>query len=175
MSKLMFSVAQGVYLVVFAVVLCVAMAGVSHAATAQDLKIGWSQADITPAIGKLTPLLGQFENRLSVYSGTAYSGYFTRIYSTVLAMETVDSQGASVEQAIMISNDLFWSRQEMLDRIRADVASSIPDFDTSKLFMNATHSHSAPGFKDDDFYGRYDTSHLSGNIMTQGSTEGYAL
>ena len=163
-------------LVTIAVMLtCLVLAGSSQAATPQDLKIGWSQVNITPATGKLTPLLGQMMNRLSVYSGTPYSGYFTPIYSTVLAMETVDSQGASVEQSIMISNDLFWSRQEMLDRIRAYVASSIPDFDTSKLFMNATHSHSAPGFKDGDFFGVYDTSGLPGDIMTQSEYGDYFL
>lgn len=46
----------------------------------------------------------------------------------------------------------------MQKRLREVVKPQIPDFDVEKLFLNATHTHTAPGFVDGTFKGLYDVS-----------------
>jgi hypothetical protein len=77
--------------------------------------------------------------------------------ATALALETKGENGAK-EQAIMISYDLVWTRKEIQQRLQKSVKPMNPDFDVSKLFLNATHTHTAPGVLDGAFYGLYDVS-----------------
>ena len=43
-------------------------------------------------------------------------------------------------------------------KLQLVIAKKLPDFDAAKLFLNATHSHTSPGFIDDEFLGLYDIS-----------------
>ena len=124
------------------------VASVLVMADPHDVYIGWAQGDITPS--EPVALTGQFYKRISNYVADPLT-------ATALAVETVGPSGQK-EQAIMVSCDLIWIRKDIQDRVRQMVASVLTDFDVNKLILNATHTHSGPGFKDDDFYGLYDVS-----------------
>ena len=112
------------------------------------LYVGWAVADITP--DKPVALIGQLYKRISV-------AVQDPITATVLAIET-RGEGGEKEQAIMISCDVTFIRAQTQKKIQAIISEKLTDFDASKLFLNATHSHTAPGFIDDEFFGLYDTS-----------------
>ncbi len=95
-----------------------------------QLKTGWAETDITP-VG-IVDLYGQYYQRVS-------KGIHSRLGATVMALE---SNG---EQAVMISVDLTNFSIEFLNELRDNLKGKIPDIDTSKIIMNATHTHSAPG------------------------------
>jgi hypothetical protein len=113
-----------------------------------DLYIGWAMEDISP----LSPvaLTGQLYKRISTHIQDPLT-------ATALAIETI-GPGGQREQAVMVSCDLIWIRRDIQDRIRQIISLSLPDFNSDKLLLNATHTHTGPGFKDDDFYDLYDTS-----------------
>jgi hypothetical protein len=120
------------------------------------LYVGWATADITP--DKPVNLVGQMTKRIS-------QGVLDPLTATALALETraegprfAGTQTGTKEQAIMISCDLVWTRKEIQQRLQKLVESRITDFDVSKLFLNATHTHTAPGVLDGAFYGLYDVS-----------------
>ncbi len=113
-----------------------------------QLFAGWAVADITPE--KPVALVGQLHKRIS-------EAVQDPLNATVLALETI-SAGGTKEQAIMVSCDLLFIRAQTQKRLQSSVAGKIPDFDASKLFLNATHSHTSPGFIDNEFFGLYDVS-----------------
>lgn len=121
---------------------------ISAATNEYPLYVGWASVDITP--DKPVNLVGQMTKRIS-------KSVLDPLTATALALETRGENGAK-EQAIMISYDLVWTRREIQQRLQKLVRPLIPDFDVSKLFLNATHTHTAPGVLDDAFYGLYDVS-----------------
>lgn len=46
----------------------------------------------------------------------------------------------------------------MQQRLQQKEKAELPDFDSRKLFLNATHTHDGPGFIDSTFKGLYDVS-----------------
>lgn len=98
------------------------------------LRIGWAMEDITP--GDSAILYGQYYDRIAEYVQSPLN-------ITACAIESVD-KNRNKEQAIMLSADLVGIKKTMQDSLRKLIASEIPDFDVKKLFMNATHTHSAP-------------------------------
>jgi len=135
------------------VLLCtfvVLLAGTDLLATleAYPLYAGWASVDITPE--KPVNLVGQMSKRIS-------KSVLDPLTATALALETKDQNGAK-EQAIMISCDLLWTRKAVQEKLQLLVKPLIPDFDVSKLFLNATHTHTGPGVLDGAFYGLYDVS-----------------
>ncbi len=112
------------------------------------LHIGWAQVDITPQ--KPVALIGQLHKRIS-------RGVMDPLTATALALETRKADD-SIEQAIMVSCDVIYIRKAVSDRLKKVIKSRIPDFDSEKLFLNATHTHTAPGFIDGAFKGLYDVS-----------------
>jgi len=113
-----------------------------------QLYIGWAVADITPE--KPVALVGQLHKRIS-------ESVQDPITTTVLAIETRGA-GGSIEQAIMVSCDVTFIRAQTQKKLQSRIAKELPDFDASKLFLNATHTHTAPGFIDGEFFGLYDIS-----------------
>lgn len=104
------------------------------ACPAAELWIGAAVADITPA--QPVALDGQRRLRVSTKPETPIS-------ASVLALESRD--GAKVlDQAIMVSCDLVAIRSGVLERVRRKVTPRLPDFDVNKLFLSATHTHTAP-------------------------------
>ena len=97
-----------------------------------SLKIAWAKRDITP--GGPSMLLGQMGNRLA-------SDVITPLTVTVLALESELG-----EQCIMVSADLAYISQPLLEKCRRQIALAESGIDPAKFFINATHTHTAPQF-----------------------------
>ena len=101
----------------------------------QKMLIGWSQKDITPLEPSL--LAGQLYERIA-------EKVRDPITATVLALESLDNNGIILEQTIMISCDLLLVEKHLLEGLRKGLESILPDFDSRKLFIFATHTHTGP-------------------------------
>jgi hypothetical protein len=106
------------------------------------LWIGAATADITP--DRPVPLTGGRTVRVS-------TGIASRCTASVLALESREGDRV-VDQAILISCDLCVIRPGIQEGFRRYVADRLPGFDVEKLFLAATHTHSAPVLLQD----RYD-------------------
>jgi hypothetical protein len=129
-----------------------AASGSKKEAAEQTLYVGWAGADITPQ--KPVALVGQLTKRIS-------RSVLDPLTATVLALETRADNGQR-EQAIMVSCDVLYIRKSVQEKLRALIEPRLPDFDPDRLFMNATHTHTAPGFIDGAFKGLYDVSQDEG-------------
>ena len=103
-------------------------------ATASELRIGGATVDITP--DQPVALDGQRNARISKKAETPLT-------ANVLALESRDGDEA-LDQAIIVSCDLVAIRQGVLQQVRDKVKPRLPGFDIQKLFMSATHTHTAP-------------------------------
>jgi sugar phosphate isomerase/epimerase len=110
------------------------------------LKAGWARVDITPP--KPVALVGQLHKRIS-------QGVQDPLTATVLALETTGPGGA---QAILVSCDVCMIQKPILDRLRERLQNRLAGFDVRQLVLNATHTHTGPGFLDSTFKGLYDVS-----------------
>jgi hypothetical protein len=115
------------------------------------LAVGWSTTDITPP--KPVALVGQLHKRIS-------TGVRDPLTATVLALES--AAGDKSEQAILVSCDLLFILRDTQKRVQEKIKAELPEFDSSKLFMNATHTHTGPGLADSTFKGLYDVSQDAG-------------
>lgn len=112
-------------------------------AGAAELWIGAATADITP--DRPLPLTGN----TSVRIGREIE---SRLTANVLALESRDG-GQSLDQAILIACDLCVIRPGIQAGFRQYLADRVPaGFDRNKLFLAATHTHTAPVLLQD----RYD-------------------
>lgn len=127
----------------------------------QPLSVGWAAADITPP--RPVVLVGQMHKRIS----TAVRDPLT---ATVLALET-RGKGDDKEQAIMVSCDLLTIERAVQQRLQEKIGPQLPDFDARKLFLNATHTHTGPGFSDRTFGDLYDVSKDAGVMKASEYTE----
>jgi hypothetical protein len=118
------------------------------AAQEGDLYLGWASVDITPP--KPIVLVGQFQKRIS-------QSVHDPLTATALALETRGPDGRK-EQAIMISCDLIGICKATQDRVQEAVKKKLADFDSQKLFLNGTHTHTGPGQADTTFGAAYDVS-----------------
>jgi len=98
------------------------------------LLVGWASEDITP--NKPAELIGQYYPRVS-------RNVRDRIMATALALES-SGAGKQREQAIMLSLDLAGIRRDLLADARAALRKELSDFDSSRLILNAIHTHCAP-------------------------------
>ncbi len=117
-----------------------------------QIRVGWAQTEITPP--RPVALVGQLHKRIS-------RGVLDPLTLTVLALESTDADGHT-EQAILVSCDVISIRKVVVQRLREAIQSRIRDFDVDKLVLNATHTHTAPGFVDGAFRGLYDVSEDEG-------------
>lgn len=99
-----------------------------------DLLIGWSSVSITP--DKPVALSGQFHMRIS-------ESVHDPVTATALAIEVKDAAGV-VDQAIIVSCDLVAIRTGIQQKVRDRLAGKLKDFDLTKLFLTATHTHTGP-------------------------------
>jgi hypothetical protein len=102
--------------------------------SASDLHVGAATLDITPA--RPVPLDGQMHVRISENAATP-------IVVTALALESRDSDRV-LDQAIMVSCDIVAIREGVIEKVREKAKDKLPGFDLNKLFLNATHTHTAP-------------------------------
>jgi hypothetical protein len=96
-----------------------------------NLLIGWSEIDTTPR--EKADLCGQYYHRVS-------DGIHLRLSATVVAFESGNN-----EQAVMVSLDLAGYQADFQHQLRSMLQSELPDLDVSRIFLNATHTHNAPG------------------------------
>ena len=111
----------------------------SVAAAEQDgtngFRVGWATVSITP--DKPVQLAGQFHERVST------EGILYPCVATALAMEKTGPDDQH-EQAILVACDLVNVGREYVSDIRQRVAELLPDFDSAKLSINTTHTHTGP-------------------------------
>jgi hypothetical protein len=107
--------------------------------SAAELNIGTAVADITPALP--VALSGQFYLRIAKTAETPLT-------ANVIALESRDGN-RSLDAAIMVSCDLIGIPKVTLKMIRDEVHKQIPDLDVTKIFLNATHTHTAPVLEND--------------------------
>ena len=101
---------------------------------AGDLLVGAASADITPT-GPVA-LMGAFHLRISTTVETPLT-------ANVLALESREG-GRLLDAAVMVSCDLAFVPGEVLGVVREEVHKRLPDLDTKKIFLNGTHTHTAP-------------------------------
>jgi len=135
---------------IWAILLIVMLSCLSAALGASEasLYVGWSAVDITPE--RPVALIGQLHKRIS-------QRVRDPLTATALAIESRPQNGPR-EQGILVSCDVLFIRKAMQDGVKDILRAKLPDFDADKLFLNATHTHTAPGFSDADFGNRYDVS-----------------
>jgi len=100
---------------------------------AGNFKIGWSSVDITP--DKPVLLAGQMYVRVS-------EGVQDPITATALALEY--GTGDAAEKAIMISCDLVSISDILKNTVRTLLKHTLPEVSSEQIFLNATHTHTAP-------------------------------
>ena len=112
----------------------VVAAAVTRTAVASEFLVGAASADITP--GQPVALDGQFGLRVSRKADTP-------ITAGVIALESRQGD-RSLDAAVMVSCDLVAISDTLLDQVRQATQRRLPDLDLKKLFLNATHTHTAP-------------------------------
>lgn len=104
------------------------------APAAGDLSVGWATVDITPS----APV---------VLDGSGYKRVTREVEdpvtATVLALETRDGDRV-LDQAILVSFDLVRMTDEVHSGMQRIAAERLKDFDSTKLFCGATHTHCGP-------------------------------
>lgn len=99
-----------------------------------DLHLGAATVDITP--DRPVALSGQRHVRISKKPATP-------IQVSALALESREGDRV-LDQAIFVSCDLVAIRQGILASVREKLAPRLPDFPIDKIFLAATHTHTAP-------------------------------
>jgi hypothetical protein len=103
-------------------------------ALAGEFLVGAASTDITPS--QPVALDGQFGLRVSQKADTP-------ITANVVALESRQGN-RSLDAAVMVSCDLVVISDLLLDKVRRATQKRLPDLDMKKLFLNATHTHTAP-------------------------------
>lgn len=119
-------------------------AGTSATAAAEPparLWIGTATADITP------PLPVALTGFQTVRIARTIQSPLT---ANVLALES-RAGDRTLDQGILVACDLCVIRPGIQDGFRKHVADRLPGFDIKKLFLAATHTHSAPVLKQDQY------------------------
>lgn len=111
------------------------------AAAQTALWIGAASADITPPLP--VALTGFPTVRLA-------RKIQTPLTANVLALESRRGD-RTLDQAILVSCDLCVIRPGIQEGFRKHVAARLPGFDVNKLFLAATHTHSAPVLVQDQY------------------------
>lgn len=112
-----------------------ASTAVADEATGESvLLVGTATTDITPE-GPVA-LHGQFHLRIAREAETPLT-------ANVLALESRRGD-ESVDMAVMVSCDLIAIPDELLGLVREDLQKRLPELDANKVFLNGTHTHTAP-------------------------------
>lgn len=125
---------RGAGFVAIALVIASATTWAPAALSAGELYVGAATVDITP--DKPVALAGQRHLRVSKKVDTP-------LLATAIAVEAREGDKV-VDQAIMVACDLVAIRAGIQERFREHVKDRLPGFDLQKLFLSATHTHTAP-------------------------------
>lgn len=96
-----------------------------------QLRIGWSEADITPVTAKEIPLYGQYYTRLA-------TGVHSRLKTVAVAISSGD------KHFINATIDVASFTKTFLDRLFTEVVKRDNSIDPACIIINAIHTHSAP-------------------------------
>ncbi len=99
------------------------------------LKIGWSRKDVST--NEPLPITGQFKLRVS-------QGVLDPILVNILTLEN------NGDYVIFVQVDTVSINAGILDLVRARVSELNPEIDTTKIIMNATHTHCGPCLFEED-------------------------
>ncbi len=83
-------------------------------------------------------LAGQMHTRVS-------KSVHDPVTATALAIES------GGEQAVMVALDVVAIDKRLMDTLRARLKSALPEFDSRKLILNATHTHTAPEMREGNY------------------------
>ncbi|WP_074311293.1 hypothetical protein [Singulisphaera sp. GP187] len=108
---------------------------------AAELHVGGATVSITP--DRPVAIAGQMRTRIA-------RNVESPVTATALALESRDGDKA-LDQAIMISCDLVAIESATLAQVRRLVKERLPDLDSQKLVLNATHTHTAPVMTEGDY------------------------
>lgn len=106
-----------------------------------ELLVACATTDITPELP--IALVGSFNVRIAKKAETPLT-------ASVVVLEKTGEDGKS-EQAILISCDLLFIREELLNGLRAKLKEVEPQIDVSKIIISATHTHTAPIIRDNPY------------------------
>lgn len=113
---------------------CGVLLAIGGKGLAAELFVGGASVSITPK--EPVALAGQMFTRIA-------QRVEAECIATALAIESRDGEKV-LDQAIMVSCDLVAIREGLLDKVRERVKAQLKDFDPQKLFLSATHTHTAP-------------------------------
>lgn len=116
-------------------------AAMTPTARSGELFVGAATVSITPDLP--VALSGQMYLRIS-------QKVESPVTATALALETRKGE-ESLEQAIMVACDLVAIREGVLEKVRERLKTELPGFDANKLFLSATHTHTAPEMTEGKF------------------------
>ncbi len=102
------------------------------------LLAGWAQIDLTP--DRPVRLCGQFAERVS-------QEVETPVYATSLAMEMAG------ESVVFCACDLVDIGPNLLEAVRQELKTLAPDFDSRKLILSATHTHTSIQYLEENIDG----------------------
>ena len=105
---------------------------------ASELRIGTTVASITP--DQPIALQGQMHTRIG-------STVDAPLEVSVVALESVEGAN-SLDRAILVSCDVCYTPMTVVQQVRAQLSRLLPEFDTEKLFLTSTHTHTGPVFED---------------------------
>jgi len=111
-----------------------AAAGQDTPAAESNLRCGWASISITP--DQPVQLAGQFAERVS-------QKVLEPCMATVLALDGVSPEGTP-DQAVFVSCDVVHIPGELVAEVRNRVARALPEVDTGKIVLAATHTHTGP-------------------------------
>ncbi|HOQ27618.1 MAG TPA: hypothetical protein PLH36_02645, partial [Armatimonadota bacterium] len=102
------------------------------------MRIGWASVDITP--DRPVVLRGQFHARIS-----------NRVNDPLLATALVLADEGAGEHVVMVSCDRVGVPGGIAQRVREAVASRAKGLDVQRIFLSATHTHTAPEIEEGQY------------------------
>lgn len=108
---------------------------------ASQLYVGASTISITP--DKPVALSGQMRTRIAT---TVESP----VIAAVLAIESREGD-KSLDQAVMVACDLVAIREGIVEKVRERLKDRLADLDPEKIFLSATHTHTAPVMREGSY------------------------
>lgn len=119
----------------FLIVFCFFLLPLTQAA---DLYIGAASVDITPVMPSAVD--GQMKLRIATTIESP-------ITANVIVIESKEAS-RSLGITVLISCDLVTIPTELRDMVRKEMKQRVPDFDTQKIIINATHTHTSAVVRD---------------------------
>ncbi|HSI77537.1 MAG TPA: hypothetical protein VK957_16675 [Lunatimonas sp.] len=113
-----------------------------HQLEASQIYIGAQSVDITPELP--VAVTGQFHLRIATEAETPLT-------ANILVLESRENNRME-ELAVMVSCDVLYIPMDLIEELRNSVKQKLPGMDVNKIFLNATHTHTAPVLTEEGEY-----------------------